>query len=436
MNDFAAYRDFVKNTAPAAYKKEIDRSCLGLLIFLPLAVIALQAFGWKVDLWAQLPSVVLIALIYLTDLPVFALLLAVYGGGSVVFSLLNAQGFNGYLLLAAGLTLYFTTRRLRSAFRSFRDSGSFSLPEKPSVIIGAGRSTGKEAFTARCACPDCGMPGLRVVGTKYSRFTLRYSNHSADWETFCPSCGKTTAIKSGRAKKLALESGQFVAYRRAEFIDWWLVLLALSLVSMLFGLILSLFILHSDASIYAQDIAAPSLRTGQQFIGEDLRIIDCFAIETESEAWDEDWSNTDQIQAVYMTASFENEAGSWLLPVKVLPDKDIFAACCAFAADYEAELLTLNVHGYIDRLPADVRPLFEENAEGWASVEPSLEGLSNMVIYWDGETAPSSDKTAERVFQIMAVAGALLSALFFMLDRYANSEERAARVQERYEQKR
>ena len=58
------------------------------------------------------------------------------------------------------------------------------------------------------------------------------------------------------------------------------------------------------------------------------------------------------------------------------------------------------------------------------------------LIYWDGETAPSSDKTAERVFQIMAVAGALLSALFFMLDRYANSEERAARVQERYEQKR
>lgn len=436
MNDFAAYRDFVKNTAPASYKQEIDRSCLGLLVFLPLAVIAVRALGWEVDLWAQVPSVLLIALIYLTDLPVFALLLAVYGGVSVVLSLLNEQGLSGYLLLAVGLTSFFTTRRLRAAFRSYRDTGSFSLPEKPSVILGAGRSAGKEAFTARCACPDCGMPGLRVVGTKYSRFTLRYSNHSADWESFCPNCGRTTAIKSSRAKALALESGQFVTYRRAEFIDWWLIPLALSLASMVLGLILTVFFLHSNGAIYAPDVAAPSLQTGRQFVGEDLRIIDCFALETESEVWDEDWSNTEQFQAVYMTAFFENEAGSWLLPVKVLPDKDIFAVCCAFAADYDAEPLTQNIHGYIDRLPANVSPMFEENAEGWASMEPSLEGISNMVIYWDGETAPSSDKTAERVFQIMAVAGALLSALFYALDRYANSEERAARVQERFEEKR
>ena len=433
--DLSAYLDFIKHTAPSGYRKSVDRSCLGLLLWVALSLLAAPYLGLGVDLYAQIPSVVLIGLIYLTKLPLFSLLLAAYGGVSVFSSLLHTGEFVGYGLLAVGLTCFFTTRRLRAAFRSYEQTGRFELPETPAVIVGSGK-TSQETFTARGACPHCGAAGLRVTATKYSRFALRYSNHSADWETSCPACGKTTAIKSAQAKKLALESGEFPLYRRAEFVDWWLVALIISAAAALIGLAASLILLRSHAVVYADDVRSPSMSTGRQLIVENAQIIDCFAVGAGEEFWDGDWSDTEAIQAVYVTVFFENDAGAWLLPVKVLPDKDIFATCCAFGADLAAEPIPLGVHGYIDRLPLDLVPLFRENVQGWQRAGASVEGLSGMVIYWDGETAPSDDMAAERVFQLMAAVGALLAALFYCLDRTVNSEEHALRVQARYDAKR
>ena len=434
MNKLWAYRDFVKHTAPSGYKKEINRTCLAMLIWLAVAIFAAPYLGIEINPLDQIPLAVLICLIYLTYLPLFSLLLAILGALSVLVSFINTQDFSGYGPLILGLNCFFTTRKLHDAFRSHQTDGTFTLDKTPGVIIGASQPIGEEAFTARSGCPFCGGRELRVIGMKYGRFTLRYSSHSADWRTFCPQCGRDVPIKSAQAKKLALESGQFVRYRRAEFVNRWLAAFAIFLSLMAVSIFVTIFLVRSDTVVYAGEVSSPELGADKQFIGEEMRIIDCFAVDAE-DSWSWDWSDTEPVYALYMIATFETEDGSYLLPVKVLPDKDIFAACAAFAVDPSAELIPTNIHGYVDRLPYNLAKMFSETAQGWIDAAPGLVPINAMVVYWNGETAPSSDDDAVFVFQMMAVAGGLLSALFFWLDRYANSDICAQRVQSRYDRR-
>ena len=80
----------------------------------------------------------------------------------------------------------------------------------------------------------------------------------------------------------------------------------------------------------------------------------------------------------------------------------------------------------------DLVSIYLQTAQAWADATPDAEIIREMVIYWDGETAPSDDGDILAAMRLAAAAGAILAAVFFWLDNYANSEKRAARIQARY----
>lgn len=431
MNQLKEYRRFVRHVAPASYKKKLERAGIGMLGWLGLAFAVARYTGVSISLPAQVPTVVCVALLLITYLPHPALLLACWGLISVVWAYLESGELGGYGILILGLDCFFNAHKLWKAFREYRKTGACSLQEKSDVILGPATPVGQERFMAQDACPACGGP-MEVIGTKYSRFALRMTNHSADWRWSCPNCGHGAVLPSRRAKRLALDNGAFVSYRRAEFIDWWLAGAILSLAVMIVGLAASILIGLSGRAIHARDIRSPRLSVNQQFIGEELSIIDGFALEAPADQGEGE-VDPDSATAIYMVAALENEQGIFLLPVEVLADKDIFRDCLDFAADTEAAVLVRNIHGFVDRMRGDdLVSLYLQTAQAWADATPDAEIIREMVIYWDGETAPSDDGDILAAMRLAAAAGAILAAVFFWLDNYANSEKRAARIQARY----
>ena len=436
QNKVETYRDFVNNTAPAGYKKEISNGCIGMLILSVIVMVAAPFLELEINWYAQIAVLVLAGLIFFTYLPIFALLLTLLGAFSVIISFITTQSFSGYLILLVGLGCFIHTHKLHKAYKKYREEGSVEL-EDPSGFIsfGSKQSTGTERFTASCPCEHCGGEGLRVIGTKYSRFAFRNSSHNADWRTFCPQCSKDMAIKSSKAKKLALDSGNYTAYKRAEIFDGWLVAFILSAVLTIVAVFLSAFIARSNVAIYSADVQSPELAAGRQFVGEDLYIVDAFAVEY-TDTWSGDLSDTESIQALHMMAYFESGGEVFLLPVKVLPDKDLFAACIDYLSNPQAAYINTNVHGYIDDCDGQTRELLQEALEMYGEYYPECDHIidGSEVTYWDAKSSPNSHGDY-KIFNITAAAAGLAAALFFALDRYMNSEARSEKVQIRYDRK-
>lgn len=246
-------------------------------------------------------------------------------------------------------------------------------------------------------------------------------------------------IASEEAKKIALLSGEYRTYRKAERSKLWCWLFLLMLLLLIAFASLTLYYVLDQKTVGVSEVQAEDMPKHGRFEGGELEIVDYYSVQSvRGEEWNGDWSDTLSIEALHMLAYLENENGRFLIPVKIPRDAPIFKECIAALADPFRSNVRTEIRGTITALPNKLLHTLHETVRSGNAYYPAYDGLLDdiEIEYRTAAQTNSGPGPLEKRYFLMTAAAGLLGIFCYLMDKRSNGEKKSRKVQRQYDLRR